>query len=53
MLLVFFKKMGDIMDNYINLMISLAVTGAAIEFISMLCGYVVTAVFNLLEGRTS
>ena len=41
------------MSEYIIFLTSMAVTGAALEFISMGCGYVITAVFHLLEGRTN
>ena len=41
------------MSEYITLLTSLAVTGAVIEFIAMGCGYIFSAVFNLIEGRTS
>lgn len=41
------------MSEYITLLTSFAVTGVAIEFISIGCGYVVAAVFKLIEGRTS
>ena len=47
------QKVGGRMSEYITLLTSLAVTGAALEFISMGCGYVITAVFHLLEGRTN